>query len=77
MSHGLGDLVERFVIRDGDRWLLATYVFPVAARGGVRVQAIVDDVGPAARRLTGLPLVNHELAQRSCRSSSGGSRSAR
>jgi predicted exporter len=62
-SHGLADLVERFVIRDGDGWLLATYVFPSQAAQTSRVQAIVDDAG-GGQTLTGLTLVNHELARR-------------
>jgi len=63
LSHGLGDLVERFVIRDGDRWLLATYVFPAQAAQASRVQAIVDEAG-GGQTLTGLTLVNRELARR-------------
>jgi len=67
ISHGLADLVERFIVKDGDRWMLATYVFPSAPDQAARVQAIVNevDVGQEdGQTLTGLTLVNHELARR-------------
>ena len=64
VAHGLGDLVGRFIVRDGDRWLLATYVFPThRRRRSPRCKRIVDDVDPS-QTLTGLPLVNAELARR-------------
>ena len=53
VAHGLGDLIDRFVVRDGDRWTLATYVFPSSADQAARVQAIVDAVDPS-QTLTGL-----------------------
>ncbi len=62
VSHGLDDLVDRFVVRDRDRWTLATYIFPSSAAQSSRVQAIVDEIDPA-QTLTGLPLVNRELAR--------------
>jgi predicted exporter len=62
VSHGLGDFIERFVIREPGRWTLATYVFPANAGETNHVQAIVDAVDPSAT-LTGLPLVNRELAR--------------
>jgi len=62
VSHGLGDVIGRFIARRGDQWLLATYAFPhpedVAA-----LQERVRAVDPEAT-LTGLPLVNRELADR-------------
>jgi predicted RND superfamily exporter protein len=63
ISHGLADLVERFVIRDHDHWMLATYVFPTRPEQAARVQAIVDNLDGSGT-LTGLTLVNHELARR-------------
>jgi hypothetical protein len=63
VAHGLGDLVGRFAVRDGDTWWLATYVFPENAAEAARVQAVVDAVDPA-QTLTGLPLVNADLAGR-------------
>ena len=38
-ANGLGDLARRFVVRDGDRWLLATYLFPTDADAGRRARA--------------------------------------
>jgi predicted exporter len=63
VAHGLGDIIDRFVVREGDRWTLATYVFPTAAVDTQRVQTIVDTVDPA-QLFTGLTLVNQELARR-------------
>jgi uncharacterized protein len=60
-AHRLGDLIERFIARDGDRWTLATYVFPNASELP-RVQQIVDEVDHR-QRFTGLALVNRELAR--------------
>jgi len=63
LSHGLADLVERFVIRYENRWMLATYLFPTEGGQTSRVQAIVDEVD-RTQSLTGLTLVNGELARR-------------
>ena len=62
VSHGLGDLIGRFVRKDGNRWLLATYAFPRPED----VAALQDRVRAAAPNatLTGLALVNRELADR-------------
>ena len=62
VAHGLGDIIDRFVVRDGDRWTLATYVFPTGAGDTRRVQTIVDTVDPT-QLFTGLTLVNRELAR--------------
>ena len=62
VAHGLGDLLDRFIVRDADRWTLATYVFPSSAEQTARVQAIVAAVDPA-QAFTGLTLVNRELAR--------------
>jgi len=62
VAHGLGDIIGRFVVRDGDRWTLATYVFPTTMEQTARVQTIVDAVGPS-ETLTGLTVVNRELAR--------------
>lgn len=63
VSAGLGDLLERFVVRQDDGWTLASYVFPTTQDEVGRLQTIVDEVDPA-QTLTGLPLVNRELADR-------------
>jgi predicted RND superfamily exporter protein len=62
VSHGLGDLIDRFVVRDGNRWTLATYVFPTNAGQTSRVQTIVDATD-RQQAFTGLTLVNRELAR--------------
>ena len=62
VAHGLNDLIDRFVVRDGNRWTLATYVFPTHADQSSRLQTIVDEVDPA-QTLTGLTVVNQELAR--------------
>ncbi len=62
-SHGLGDLLERFIVRTEDEWLLATYAFPTTTEQTVTLEALVAEVDPA-QTLTGLDLVNREMAQR-------------
>jgi predicted RND superfamily exporter protein len=62
VSHGLDDLIDRLVVHEGDRWTLATYVFPSSLAETLRVQQIVNDVD-ATQTLTGLTLVNRELAK--------------
>jgi predicted exporter len=62
-QHGLGDVVGRFVSRDADGWTLATYAFPknpAEASALERIAASSRDTG----QLTGLALVNRELAAR-------------
>jgi predicted RND superfamily exporter protein len=63
VSHGLDDLIGRFVARRGDRWLLATYAFPHTAEATAALERAVAGADPSAT-LTGLPLVNRELADR-------------
>jgi len=61
-THGLGDLIDRFIVRDADRWTLATYVFPADAAQASQVERIAGEVDPSLT-LTGLTLVNRELAR--------------
>jgi predicted RND superfamily exporter protein len=63
MSHGLDDLIGRFVSRQGDRWLLATYAFPRGVEAAAALERAVSSADPSAI-VTGLPLVNRELADR-------------
>jgi len=63
LDSGLGNLVERFIVRDGSAWRLATYVFPSSAGQVERLEAIIADMD-SRQTLTGLPLVNRELARR-------------
>lgn len=61
-DHGLGDLIGRFVTRMDDEWLLVSYAFPAREQDVRALQRLVEDAGGAT--LTGLPLVNRELAER-------------
>jgi predicted exporter len=62
VAHGLGDLIDRFIVRDAHRWTLATYVFPTTAEQAARVERMVHEVD-ASQTFTGLALVNRELAR--------------
>jgi predicted RND superfamily exporter protein len=62
-SHGLGELISRFVHRQDGRFTTVAYVFP-RQMGDLRiVEAAVRQVGPPLR-LTGVALVNGELEER-------------
>ena len=63
VAHGLADLIGRFVARVDDRWLLATYAFPSRPEEVETLETRVREADPTAT-LTGLPLVNRELADR-------------
>ena len=63
VTHGLADLIGRFVARVDDRWLLATYAFPSSPEEVEALEMLVREGDPTAT-LTGLPLVNRELANR-------------
>ena len=62
-AHGLGALVGRFVAKTPDGWRVASYVFPATAAQVDAVQEVTRTIDPSAT-LTGLPLVNRELADR-------------
>jgi len=55
--------MDRFIVRDAGGWLLVTYVFPTSPDEAARLQRAVTDVDQS-QTLTGLPLVNDELARR-------------
>ena len=63
VSHGLRDLIGRFVSHNAGEWTIATYVFPGKPEDLTAIQAIVDAVDPA-QTLTGLQLVNRELSRK-------------
>jgi predicted RND superfamily exporter protein len=62
-AHGLGDLLDRSIVRRGGLWTVVTYLYPAspAAVDGVR-RAVATSGGTA--RLSGLPAVNREMAER-------------
>lgn len=61
VENGLGDIIRRFIVRDGERWLVATYVFPRSPSEVEAITGITAAEAPDAV-LTGLPMVNRELA---------------
>jgi hypothetical protein len=62
-EHGLGDVIGRFVSHEPDGWTLATYVFPSNAGQARALEQIAAESGSMGH-LTGLALVNRELASR-------------
>jgi hypothetical protein len=62
-DHGLRDLVDRLIVRTEGGWMLVTYVFPNDAAQAGQLPSLVAGVDPA-QTLTGLPMVNQELADR-------------
>ena len=61
VEHGPAEIVRRFVARDGEEWLIASYFFPAPDQVAV-LRGLVETHGYGT--LTGLPLVNAELADR-------------
>jgi predicted RND superfamily exporter protein len=62
-EHGLGDLLGRFVVRTASGWLVASYAFPSSDDQVIALQQAIGRADSTAT-LTGLPLVNGELAAR-------------
>jgi predicted RND superfamily exporter protein len=62
VASGLGDLIGRFVARTPTDWLLVSYVFPSNDAELRRLEQVVETT--SGTTLTGLPLVNRELARR-------------
>ena len=63
VAHGLGPLVSRFLNRRDGRYVAVTYVYPPRATDIDALDAVVHEVDPRLR-LTGLTVVNHDLARR-------------
>lgn len=61
-TSGLADLIGRFVARSPWDWLLVSYVFPSNEAELLGLERLVATTSGAT--LTGLPLVNRELARR-------------
>jgi len=62
VTHGFGDLIGRFVVKTSADWLLVSYAFPSNQAEVDALEGLVRTIPGAT--LTGLPLVNRELAQR-------------
>ncbi len=62
-AHGLGDLIGRFVAHGPEGWTLASYAFPANAAEAAALERNTGE-GRGGGRLTGLALVNRELAAR-------------
>jgi predicted exporter len=62
-AHGLGDLLDRFIVKTPHGWLIASYIFPSSDAQAAAIGETIREVEPNAT-LTGLPLVNRELAER-------------
>jgi uncharacterized protein len=60
MTHGLESIVSRFIVRREGRYQTVTYLYPRQAVDIDILRRIVHDVDPRLR-LTGLPVVNHDL----------------
>ena len=58
--HGLGNLLERFVVHDANGWTLASYAFPTSAGEADILRQTAE--GYPGVTLTGLTSVNRELA---------------
>jgi predicted RND superfamily exporter protein len=63
VEHGLADLVGRFVAREKEGWVLVSYAIPSGQPDLAALERVVTAAGGSAT-LTGLPLVNRELAAR-------------
>ena len=60
--HRLGDLIRRFIVQTPDGWTLASYAFPADAGQRLTLERVT--AAHAGVQLTGLTLVNEELAAR-------------
>lgn len=61
--HGLLDFIGRFVQRSGSEWLIASYAAPPSDHDAEHLRRLVAEYDEEGV-LTGLPLVNRELAER-------------
>jgi hypothetical protein len=61
-QHGLGELLSPYVARTPDGFAMAAYVHPRSPSDLDLMRSIVDRVG-APLRITGMPVVNRELAE--------------
>ena len=61
-THRLGDLIRRFIVQTPDGWTLASYAFPADRQQRQILERVLR--GHSGVQLTGLTLVNEELAAR-------------
>ena len=62
-AEGLGDLLDSLIVRRADGWTLVSYFFPEEESDVQSLERVVAEIDPS-QTLTGLPLVNRELAER-------------
>jgi uncharacterized protein len=62
-AHRLDDVISRLVVRDGDKWTLATYAFPKTGEERTALRHVVEARGDGMV-MTGMALVNDELSDR-------------
>lgn len=62
-SHGLGDLLDRSIVKRDGTWTVVTYLYPTTPAAVEGVRRAVTSAGGTAR-LSGLPAVNREMAER-------------
>jgi predicted exporter len=63
LAHGLGDLLDRSVVKRDGQWTVVTYLYPASPAVVDGVRRTVAASGGTAR-LSGLPAVNREMAER-------------
>ncbi|MEO5820144.1 MAG: MMPL family transporter [Vicinamibacteraceae bacterium] len=63
MGHGLGDLLDRSIVRRDGTWTVVTYLYPGSPTAVDGVRRALAAAGGTAR-LSGLPAVNREMAER-------------
>jgi predicted RND superfamily exporter protein len=62
-THGLDSIVSRFLVRRNGRYETVTYLYPQQAVDIGALNGVIHRVDPHLR-LTGLPIINHELGRR-------------
>jgi predicted RND superfamily exporter protein len=63
MTHGLDSIVSRFLVRRNGRYEAVTYLYPQQAVDIDALNGMIHQLDPHLR-LTGLPVINHQLSQR-------------
>ena len=63
MAHGLDSIVSRFLMRRDGRYQAVTYLYPQQTVDIDALNGMIHEIDPHLR-LTGLPVINHELGRR-------------